>query len=85
VRWKRADNLAWQTVDPLTVVIDLGRGRSLGLNETGGFVWRLLADMDEEAIVAEVESRYGLEPGRAAGDVRAILAALRERGLIEEA
>jgi hypothetical protein len=85
VRWKRAENLAWQTVDSQTIVVDLERGRSLGLNETGGLVWQLLADMDEEAIAAEMGHRYGVEEERAARDVRAILAALRDRGLIEGA
>ena len=33
---KRVPDLAWQAVGPETVVIDLARGRSLGLNRTAG-------------------------------------------------
>ena len=84
-RFKPIRDLAWQTVGPLTVVIDLGRGRSLGLNETAGLVWTLLAEMDDEQIAGEVARRYGIEPERALRDVTAILTTLRERGLLEEA
>jgi hypothetical protein len=82
---KRVSDLAWQVVGPLTIVIDLGRGRSLGLNETAGLVWTLVGERDEAEIAAELERRYGIEPERARRDVQAILAALRERGLVEEA
>ena len=84
-RFKPIRDLAWQTVGPLTVVIDLGRGRSLGLNETAGLVWTLLSEMDDEQIAGEVARRYGIEPARAQRDVTAILTTLRERGLLEEA
>jgi predicted DNA-binding transcriptional regulator len=85
VRLKPAPDLAWQAVGPETVVIDLGRGRSIGLNQTAGLVWTLLAGMDEAAIVAEVARRYGIDVERARRDVKALLADLRERGLVEEA
>jgi hypothetical protein len=84
VRLKPAPHLAWQAVGPETVIIDLGRGRSLGLNESAGLVWTLLAEMDPEAIAAEVARRYGIEPERARHDVEALLSELRARGLVEE-
>lgn len=85
MRFKPAPDLAWQDVGPETVIIDLGRGRSLGLNQAAGLVWTLLADRDEEAIAAEVARRYGIDAERARQDVAALLAQLRERGLVEEA
>ncbi len=85
MRFKPALDLAWQEVGPETVIIDLGRGRSLGLNQAAGLVWRLLADRDVEAIAAELARRYGIDAERARQDVAALLAQLRERGLVEEA
>lgn len=85
MRLKRVSGLAWQVVGPLMVVIDLGRGRSLGLNETAGLVWILVDEQDEAGIAAELERRYVIEPERARRDVQSILGALRERGFVEEA
>jgi hypothetical protein len=85
VRFKPAPDLAWQEVGPETVIIDLGRGRSIGLNQAAGLVWTLLADRDDEAIAAELGRRYGIDAERARQDVAALIAELRERGLVEEA
>lgn len=85
MRFKRTPDLAWQDVGPETVIIDLGRGRSLGLNQAAGLVWMLLPDCDDAAIAAEVARRYGIDAERARRDVAALLARLRERGLVEEA
>jgi hypothetical protein len=85
VRLKPAPHLAWQAVGLETVIIDLGQGRSLGLNRSAGLVWTLLAEMDGEAIAAEVARRYGIDAGHARRDVEAFLSELRARGLVEEA
>ena len=82
MRLKPAPDLAWQTVGAETVIIDLGRGRSLGLNATGTLVWTLLAERDEAAIAAEVARRYGIASERARRDVESLLGELRARGLV---
>jgi hypothetical protein len=82
VRLKPAPDLAWQAVGTETVIIDLARGRSLGLNATAGLVWTLLAEMDEEAIAAEVARRHGIPLEEARRDVEALLGELLARGLV---
>lgn len=85
VRLKHAPGLAWHSTGLETVVIDLARGLSLGLNPTAGYVWARLGDADEAAIAADLACDHGIDPNRARRDVAAILARLRERGLLEEA
>jgi hypothetical protein len=82
VRLKPAPDLAWQAVGAETVIIDLARGRSIGLNATAGLVWTLLAGRDEEAIAAEVARRHGIPADEALRDVEALLEELRARGLV---
>jgi hypothetical protein len=80
-----APRLAWQLIDGEAVVIDLGKGRTIGLNPTGSLVWSLLADHDEAAIAAEVCRRFDVPVETAREDVRGFLSALRAQGLVVEA
>jgi hypothetical protein len=82
MRLKPAPDLAWQAVGEETVIIDLARGRSLGLNATGGLVWSLLPEMDEVGMAAEVARRYGVPAEQARRDVESLLEELRARGLV---
>jgi hypothetical protein len=45
-------------------------------------VWTLLAEMDEEAIAAEVARRHGIPLEEARRDVEALLGELLARGLV---
>jgi len=85
VRYRRAPNLAWQALGAETVLVDLGRGRSLGLNATGGLVWGLLGEHDEREIAAEVARRFGIDEDEARAGVGRLIASLLDRGLVEEA
>jgi Coenzyme PQQ synthesis protein D (PqqD) len=80
-----APRLAWQVIDGEAVVIDLGKGRTVGLNPTGSFVWSLLADHDEEEIAREVARRFEVTPDAARQDVHEFLTAMRDQGLLVEA
>ncbi len=82
MRLRPAPDLAWQTGGDETVIIDLARGRSLGLNATAGLVWNLLPEMDEAGMAAEVARRYGLPAEQARRDVESLLGELRARGLV---
>jgi hypothetical protein len=85
MRVRPARGLAWQTIDGEAVVLDLARGRSLGLNETAAIVWSMLPDHDDEAIAAELARRFDVAPERARADVARLVAALVERGIVEPA
>ncbi len=80
-----APRLAWQLIDGEAVVIDLGRGRTIGLNATGSLVWSLLETSDEATIAGEVARRFEIGAERAREDVHAFLEAMRDQGLVVEA
>lgn len=80
-----APRLAWQVIDGEAVVIDLGKGRTLGLNRTGSLVWSLLASHDEAAIAEKVAKEFEVSPETARRDVLDFLAAMRDQGLLVEA
>jgi hypothetical protein len=79
-----APRLAWQVIDGEAIVIDLGRGRTVGLNPTGSLVWSLLGDHDENAIAGEVARRFQVKTETARLDVHEFLNAMREQGLVVE-
>ena len=78
---RRARGLAWQSVAGEGVVLDLERGRSLGLNSTAILVFSLLDTHDEEQIAAEVARRFDVELPQARADVCLFVELLRRRGL----
>jgi hypothetical protein len=74
---------AWQVLDGEAVLIDLDRGRSLGLNETGSFLWPRLPSSTEEDLVSALLAEFDVTPEKARLDVNAFLLQLRERGFIQ--
>ena len=80
-----APRLAWQVIDGEAVVIDLGKGRTLGLNPAGSLVWSLLADHDEAAIAAEMANKFEVSPETARQDVQDFLRGMLYQGLVVEA
>ena len=55
------------------------------LNDTGLFIWNLLQnDTTEAAIVDAVTAEYEVDVETATADVRRILGALKDAGIIEE-
>lgn len=77
--------LAWQEIDGEGVVMDLARGRVLGLNPVGAFIWSRLSDHDAEAVALALAGRFAVDLETARGDVRAFLDELLAEGLIAEA
>jgi hypothetical protein len=77
-----APELAWQTIDGESVVIDLPRRRVLGLNPVGSFIWSRIDSASEEEIAAELVREFDVDEARARNDVREFLARLRDRGFL---
>jgi PqqD family protein of HPr-rel-A system len=78
-----ADGLAWQTVDGEGVVLDLERGRVLGLNPTGALVLALLEQRaGDDAIAAALCARFNVSEAQARGDLALFLTELHARGLL---
>jgi len=76
--------VAWQVVADEAVLVDLDRGRVLGLNAAGSFLWPLLAEKSEEELVRDLRDHFAVDEERARADVAAFLAVLRERGFLIE-
>jgi hypothetical protein len=77
-----APELAWQSIDGESVVIDLPKRRVLGLNSTGSFIWSRIGRASEEEIATELAREFDVEEARARSDVREFLARLRDRGFL---
>jgi hypothetical protein len=79
----RAGDLAWRAVEGDVVALDLRASRYLGTNATGALLWERLAEgATERQLVAALTERFPEAADRAAADVAAFLAVLRERGLV---
>jgi hypothetical protein len=77
--------LAWQVIDGEAVVVDLGRGRTLGLNPTASFIWSLIPDHDEPAIAEALCRRFEIDVDTARAEVHEFLQGLLDRGLVTDA
>ncbi len=75
--------VAWQVLDGEAILIDLDRGRTLGLNETGSFLWPRLASSSEDDLVGALVAEFDVTSETARSDVHAFLQQLRERGFVQ--
>jgi hypothetical protein len=80
------ENASWRVVDGEAVIINLSTTHYYGLNETGTFVWRLLADrpMAADEVATELAAHYGESADAVAPDVAAILQGLVAERLVKE-
>lgn len=65
------------------VLLDPTSGQMFGLNETGRLVWLALPASSVERIAAGLSAHFDVTTERARNDVRALLRALEQAGLIE--
>lgn len=67
------------------VLVNLATGSYFGLNPVGARMWALLAaGLGTGEVVAAVSAEYGVPGERAAADLKRLLAALAEQGLVED-
>jgi Coenzyme PQQ synthesis protein D (PqqD) len=65
------------------VILNLKKGAYYGLDEVGATIWSLIAEpVAVSKILETLLERYEVERGRCRDDLLALLAELRERGLI---
>ena len=66
------------------VMLNLGDATYYGLDEVGAEVWRLIqTPITIGRVVASIVDAYDVDPQRCRTDVLTLMAALRERGLVE--
>lgn len=81
----REDALAWRFVGDEVIALDVERSAYLGVNPTGSLLWAALgAGATSGDLVSLVVQRFGLDEQEATGHVRAFIADLSGRGLLEE-
>lgn len=67
-----------------TVLLDTDHGRFYGLNPTGSVIWKALAEGHSvEQITRDLTARFDAPPDRVRADVTALVAQLRDRGLLD--
>jgi hypothetical protein len=80
----RDDAVRWREIDREVVAVDLESSMYLGTNESGVLLWRRLAEgATTEQLVGELVTAFGIEPERAAADIRSFLDELEARNLLE--
>lgn len=81
----KPDAVRWREIDSEVIAVDLVGSTYLSTNESGMYLWRRLAEgASREELADELAARFSIGAERARGDVDAFLAALAERGLLEE-
>jgi hypothetical protein len=80
----RADAVDWREVEGEVVVLDRVSSTYLAINATGAALWPALVQGSRAAdLVSLLRSEFDVDEQRAEADVRAFVAMLRERDLLE--
>ena len=81
---RHAEHVTWQRVGDEVIVVDLNTRHAMGFNQVGSLIWELVGQADESTLARIVAERFAVPLARSAPDVRAFLAYLLARGLLEE-
>ena len=81
-RYARNGRVAWQVIDGEAVLVDLVSGDTLGLNETGGWIWSQIDERPVDEIGAQLASRFNLPVADAQRDVAEFIDSLASSGLL---
>ena len=80
---RRSDHAMARAVDDELVILDVRSGRYFSLNDVGALVWdRLDGTATPADLVAAITAEFDVDEATAAADLEALLASLREAGLI---
>ncbi len=78
--------VAWHDTGTELALLHTGSQRYFGLNPTASEIWRLLANrLAMSAIIAQLAQRYDANPAAIAVEVRRVIAALVQAGLLDRA
>lgn len=81
-RYARNDRVAWQLIDGEAVLINLASGETLGLNETGGWIWSQMDGRSAEELSAAIASQFDVNESEASRDVTEFIDVLLSKGLL---
>ena len=81
---RRRPELVFTRVDDDLLGVDTQTGLTYGLNSTASRVWELLEDWTTvDAICAQLQQEYEVEPGACVAHVQKLVAQLRDAELLE--
>jgi PqqD family protein of HPr-rel-A system len=81
----RAEHLTWVEVDGDVVILDLRHGDLHLLDRTAAAVWARLGAGSIDELVGALSADFGTDAATVRTDVHALLARLRDLGLLREA
>jgi hypothetical protein len=82
-RWKPSADVAWRRVGDEAVVLHVPSSVYFSLNDSAAFLWERLAGGESaEEAAAELETAYEVATAQARRDAAALLAELRDEGLL---
>jgi Coenzyme PQQ synthesis protein D (PqqD) len=81
-RYARNERVAWQLIDGEAVLIDLVSGETLGLNDSGGWIWSQMDGRTAEEISAGLSAHFDVASSDASLDVSEFVELLAARGLV---
>lgn len=85
-RYRKAEGYVSTGVEDDVVLMSLEAGSYYGIGGAGGAVWAMLDEPRSEAELVEgVMAAYAVDRETCTADVRAFLADLKAKGLVEEA
>lgn len=81
----RDELIEWREIDGEIVALDRGAGEYLAVTGSGAVLWPLVvAGTTAEALAEALTARFDVERTTAGRDVERFVAALAERGLLEQ-
>ena len=85
VLFRQAEGPLFTRVDDDLMGVNTQGGLVYTLNGSGARIWELLQDWTTlEAVCAQLQREYAVEPDRCAAHVRSLVDRLREEGLVEQ-
>lgn len=85
MRYSRADNVLFRTVEGEAVLVDLARGSYFGLDEVGTAAWDALGPDGRalDDVIAVITAAFEVDPATARADLAALFEDMLAQGLVE--
>lgn len=80
--WSRNPRVAWQVLGGEGVLVHLASGRTVGLNETGGFIWSKIDEQSIDDIGLSLSSQHDVSVANARSDVAEFVELLAAEGFL---
>ena len=76
--------LAWQVLAGEAILVNLGSGRAIGLNETGTFIWERIQNQTEAELADALVREFSIDLDSARRDLTEFVGLLKSEGYLLE-